>query len=444
MASLLTFLILAHGRYPVAYQIHETPTRQTQLAAGTTFGLLLSDDDGQTWQWVCEEAVGYGGTLSPIWWVGTQGRLLAGTFRGLFASSDRGCTWGAHPVFGELPDGGQGTGVSDLHGSATALFATSGKYGVVNHVWRSTNEGTDWTPLSPMSNGEFYTTVRTAPSRPQRVYVAAWWFRPVATEYLYVSDDNGDSFTRVDVTNNMPIVPIADGGMGIARGSFYVHAVDPTTPDRLWATLQQDEGTYRSYLLESNDRGQTWTMRLDTTEQLTSVVVSEDGQTVWAASSARLYRSMTTPASFTPLERPTRQSCASRFGDRFYTCGWPEVDQFAAAREAEDAGWSPVLTWERVTAVASCPASSPVTTQCVGFFPALLASFPKAGNPDGGVGGGAGGAGGGSGGGGGGGGDMPPRGCSCSLSGAEVSLTLLLLALRFAPLYGLRRRRIHR
>lgn len=114
---------------------------------------------------------------------------------------------------------------------------------------------------------------------------------------------------------------------------------------------------------------------------------------------------------------------------------------FAAAR-FQDGGFVPLLTWPRVTSVVQCPATSPVKQQCEAIFPALVAGFPKPFDADGGTGGG--GAGGGtSGSGGGGGGDMPPRGCSCSLSGAEVSLTLLVLVGRFASVHALRRRRVH-
>ena len=408
---------------------------------------MLSEDDGQSWQWVCEEAVQYG-LAPPAWWVGQNGRLLGGTFTELFISSDRGCTWTTHPEFADAPDGGQATGVSDLHSSGVALFATSARYGAENGVWRSADEGATWARLPPRSAGEFFTTVRAAPSRPQRVYVAAWWFRPDPTEYLYVSDDHGDTFTRRDISQSMPMVARGtDGGVGLARGSFYVHAVHPTDPDTVWATLQQGEDPRHSFVLESNDQGLTWAVRLDISDQVVQVVLSPDGGTVWAASSGKLYRSTSQPASFVPLDTPASRSCATRYGERFYACGWPEIDGFAVAREAEDGGWSPVLTWPRVNRVASCPASSRVTTQCPGFFPALQARFSS---PDGGGGAGgggnAGGAGGGAGGGSGGtgGGDMPPGWCGCGAGNAEVSLTLLVLVGRLVAGHAHRRRRVHR
>jgi hypothetical protein len=436
VSSFLTLLVLSHGAYPLAYQLLERPQQPTQLVAGTTFGALLSSDDGQDWKWVCEEAIGYGQSLNPVW-LAAGPRLFAGSFRGLFVTSDDGCSWASHPAFDELPDGGQGTGVSDLHDNGTALFAVSGKYGVVNGAWRSTNGGVDWAPLPLADPAQFFTTVRSAPSRPQRLYVGAWWFRPSPTEAMYWSDDNGDSFTRVDLSGKMPPVPISDGGMAPARGSFYVYAVHPTDPDTIWAGLQQDDDPRHSFVLWSRDRGETWALLLDTADQLGGIAVSENASTVWAATSGKLYHSDDS-APFTPFTVPTRQSCISRYGARVYTCGWPEFDGFAVARDTGQ-GFEPLLTWPRISGVAACPPASKVNTLCAGYFPVLVASFPRPFDPDGG-GGGAGGGGSGAGGG----GQPPTPGCHCSPGGAELSLTLLLALGRFARGNAHRRRRVHR
>lgn len=436
MSSFLTLLILSHGAYPLAYQLLEHPQQPSTLFAGTTFGLLVSTDDGDDWKWICEEAIGYGSNLSPVWWVGPSGRYLSGSFRGLFVSIDQGCTWGSQADFGEQPDGGQGPGVADLHSNGLALFAASGKYGVINNVWRSMNEGTTWQPLSIATAGQFFSTVRSAPSRPQRLYVGAWWFRPSPTEALYWSDDNGDTFTRVDVSAKMPMVPIGDAGLGLAKGSFNVYAVHPADPDTLYAVLQQDDDPRWSFVVVSRDRGESWQQLMGTPEQLNGIALSADGAEIWAASSGRLFHSAN-GAPFAELPRPTRQSCVSRYEQRLYACGWPEYDGFAVARDT-GSGLQPLLTWPKVTGVVACPAASKVSTLCAGFYPALVAQFPS---PDGGA-GGTGGGGGGTGGGGG--GDNPPPVCQCTAGGAEVSLTLWLVLSRFAAAHALRRRRVHR
>jgi hypothetical protein len=287
------------------------------------------------------------------------------------------------------------------------------------------DQGLTWSRLSIESNGEFYTSVRAAPSNPQRLYVGAWWFRPAATEALYVSDDNGDHFTRSDLSAVMPMAALADGGMAPARGSFYVYAVDPTSPDTLWAGLQQDDDPRHSFALRSTDTGAHWQMMFDTPDQLTGVVLSDDGQTVWVATTGRLYRSIG-GAPFERLDSPTRQTCVTRYGGRLYACGWPEFDGFAIARAVGSQPMQPLLTWPQVVGTVACPATSKVTTVCEGFFPA--------GDPDAGTGGGDGGPQ----------KPPPPPSCHCGASGEEVSLTLLLAVGRFVLVHAHRRRRIHR
>src|SRR5207248_1207394 len=135
---------------------------------------------------------------------------------------------------------------------------------------------------------EFYTTVRTAPSRPQRVYVAEWWFRPQITEAIYVSDDSGDTFTRTDVTSKLPVVPFIDGGLGPTSGAFYVYAVHPTDPDTLLGGVLQDADPRPSFLLVSHDKGQTWSQLLLFADPLVSAAYSADGAIIWAATSGKL------------------------------------------------------------------------------------------------------------------------------------------------------------
>lgn len=208
------------------------------------------------------------------------------------------------------------------------------------------------------------------------MYVAGWWFRPLPTACLYWSDDSGDTFTRVDVTNAMPMGTISDGGTGRVRGAFYVYDVDPTDPDTVYAVLQQDDPPRHSYLVRSHDRGTSWAALLDSGDQITGLVLSANGNTIWVATATKVLRSTDTGATFAPIVGPSRYTCVSRFDDRVYVCGWYEVDGFAVARSTGADTFEPVLTWNRVTAVAQCPGTA-VESVCGPLFAPLVASFPK-------------------------------------------------------------------
>ncbi|MBL8949632.1 MAG: hypothetical protein JNK82_02570, partial [Myxococcaceae bacterium] len=211
-----------------------------------------------------------------------------------------------------------------------------------------------------------------------------------------------------------------------------------TDPDTVWAKLQQEELPQISYVVVTHDRGETWHAALDTLQQINGIVVSDDGNTVWAGTSTTLFWS-NDGGTLTALPVPQGLSCVSRYGSRLYSCGWFERDGFAVARDTGD-GLKPLLTWPQVTGVAKCPASSVVSTLCAGFYPALVAQFPV--SPDAGMAGGTGGGAGGTGGGGG--RETPTPSCGCSAGGAELSLTLWLALGRFAAAHALRRRRVHR
>ncbi|HEY0464521.1 MAG TPA: hypothetical protein VGC79_09945, partial [Polyangiaceae bacterium] len=55
----------ANGRYPKADQLAIAPDDPQFLAVRTTFGVLVSHDSGQNWDWICERALGYSGVQDP-------------------------------------------------------------------------------------------------------------------------------------------------------------------------------------------------------------------------------------------------------------------------------------------------------------------------------------------------------------------------------------------
>jgi hypothetical protein len=56
---------LANGRPPLTNGIHFQPGDNQSLYAATTFGFLVSHDDGCSFRWICEQNIGYGGTFDP-------------------------------------------------------------------------------------------------------------------------------------------------------------------------------------------------------------------------------------------------------------------------------------------------------------------------------------------------------------------------------------------
>src|SRR5580692_4963693 len=49
---------VANGRFPASTQVVFSPSDPDRIVVRATYGLLLSDDNGATWRWLCEMALG--------------------------------------------------------------------------------------------------------------------------------------------------------------------------------------------------------------------------------------------------------------------------------------------------------------------------------------------------------------------------------------------------
>ncbi len=394
----------AHGTPPQALLVRQRPGDANELLVGTTFGGLISRDGAKTWHLVCEEAIGYGQTQRPAWWLSPSGATFVASFDGVFVSRDGDCTWAALPTFAQ--------GATDLEGLAGTVVAVTGTYGIVNAVYRSTDDGLSFapTPGTDLDAG-FYSTVRFAPSNPQRVYAGEWWFDPYASR-LHVSDDGAQSFTTVDHSTDLP-----------ATGAFYVLAVHPTHPDVLLAEVTSPSTPSTSYLLLSENAGQTFSQVASQADfAFNSAAFSADGQRAWAAAGNQLFGSTDSAHTFTSLASPQQNACVSAYGSTLYACGKQEVDGWEVGQgSTQTAGFSPALIWQQIDGPLDCGADSHLKQVCDPVWPVIQVGFAAA--PPGFDAGTGGGAGGGSGGGGGG---TTGHGCGC---GASPLGPLALLAL---------------
>ncbi|HUS28640.1 MAG TPA: hypothetical protein VMZ53_09025, partial [Kofleriaceae bacterium] len=94
-AAVLAAPLAAHanGRAPLTNGITFKPGDDQSIYLATTFGLLVSHDDGCTFRWICEQNIGYGGQWDPKYAIATDGTIFATTFEGLRISRDGGCSF---------------------------------------------------------------------------------------------------------------------------------------------------------------------------------------------------------------------------------------------------------------------------------------------------------------------------------------------------------------
>src|SRR5437868_2773906 len=87
----------ADGAFPDSMSIFLPPARPHEILVATTFGLLVSSDDGHRWELICEESITNFGETITQYQMGPPpaSPLYAVSSDQLVASADSGCTWTA-------------------------------------------------------------------------------------------------------------------------------------------------------------------------------------------------------------------------------------------------------------------------------------------------------------------------------------------------------------
>lgn len=146
----------ANGRPPGTSTIHFRPGNGSDIWLGLTFGELASRDGGMTWQWMCENTVGYAGTYDPVYTYGSSGAIWATSFGELtgmpgltvmrdgcsFTGSPLGTTFVSQDVYG--PDGTLYVAAASQSDSSIYIstddgssFGSSSQPGIPNDWWES-------------------------------------------------------------------------------------------------------------------------------------------------------------------------------------------------------------------------------------------------------------------------------------------------------------------
>ena len=137
---LATAVAYANGRPPLTNGIFFRPGDAHSLYLRTTFGLLISHDDGCTFDWVCEQNIGYGGQFDPKYAIATDGTIFATTFTGLRVSHDGGCSF---------QNTGPGIWIDAIDiGPTGEVWIGTAESGQPNDVYASSNNGVEFSSRS--------------------------------------------------------------------------------------------------------------------------------------------------------------------------------------------------------------------------------------------------------------------------------------------------------
>lgn len=365
---------LAHAGLPETSNVTVRRDHPEDLFVGATFGAVVSRDSGKTWQWLCPDAMGYGGWLPESFLWQSQGDLLAATGQSLIRSRDSGCTWTTHSYFTtrKLWVVSLASPVSQ----PSRLWVVTGRSDDAASpagLYRS-DDGGDTFTLAYASTG--LKAVQVAPSDPKRLYLSG--NLPSGGVRLFRSSDEGGTWEEL-----LPSMPASER----PPYDLAVLRVAEDDPDHLWARVASIRDTAPAgvfyAVVESKDGGRTFQSVLripeltvdGVDEYLVSIETSADAGTLWAATPSRFFRSRNAqPATRLPL--PEGNACVQREGDTLLVCGSTWVHDWALARTRDEGDtYEPLLSLPNVQPPSYCPAGTPVHDRCRALWPQFASSI---------------------------------------------------------------------
>jgi hypothetical protein len=360
----------ANGRFPASNQIVFSPSDPNLIVARTTFGILPSHDNGATWDYLCEDALGLPQTAyqDPELGLTANNALVGGLYSpvaGLDVSTDLGCNWSC--VGGPLAN----QSIADLvvrPDTPDVVLAVTSTYlpadaggGTHSQVFESVDDGAHWAQLgASLDPGLVVQTIDVAKGAPQDIYLSGTrGFGSSRTASLFVSTDSGAHWTE------RPL-PLFDSS---TEDSIYIGAVDPTDPNRVYLRSSALITGGQSRLFVTTNSGQSFQAiqqfqvpdpgNLATSNEILGFALSPDGSKIYAGTKEDgLFVAMKSDLTFRKTSSIHVQCLATR-GPELWACS-DAVSGFVLGVSADDGATfsAKMATITSLAAPIACGASA--------------------------------------------------------------------------------------
>ena len=337
-------LARAHGSAPEPRQILLRADHPEQIILATNFGLIFSEDGGETWLFSCERGISdYAG---PYLLGAPPSNRILGMTSGLIYSDDDSCSWNAaggvlHDVlpYAFAVDPSNWKRVYAIGARRDDLRSGDG-------IYVSDDGGlTFGEPVFTAPAGSALLTISVAPSQPSRLF-AAMFSAPENHPILLRSQDSGAHWELA-----------ADLVDSFGGSPFDLLAIDPVDSNRMYARIL---GPSAETLAISADGGLSFVQSVSIPGKLNAFLKLASGTILvggTAGTEALAYRSRDGGQSFEPWpEAPHVHALAERHG-KLYVAADNFADGYAIA-ESDDEGAQlrPLTGFQNLRAVRSCVA----------------------------------------------------------------------------------------
>lgn len=431
----------ANGRYPAAQHVLVGPgSSSDSIVLRSTFGFLVSRDGGESFGWMCEGALGYGGEFDPPFALDGGGRIHIGLYDGLVRASADGCGVERLAAF-------EGQNVVDLdnHPSGASVFAlvvtpfVSNGPPVEARVFRSDDGGGAYELVSS-AEGLLLETLEHAPSLPSRVYFGGAT-APPSKPIVLRSDDGGATLSE------LPFAWPSD----VER--LFVAGIHPLDEDVFFlrGSLSPSSGKSTA-IFRTDDGGATFEEVLRTEGPALGFAVSADGD-AWVGSPADGLWSSVGGAPFEQIGDAAVRCLRHHEGALYVCAGPPEATPLLGRSTDGGLAIEGLASTCELVGTPTCTDPGNELTACEVTWPQVASVLPCIEEPGSGGGGGGGAtatggaatstadsssnAGGGAGDGGA--GSTAADGCSAAPQGHAGSRSLLLAALALGAALSARR-----
>lgn len=371
----------ANGRPPATSSITFRQGNDNDIVAGLTFGLVVSQDGGKSWSWMCESAVPIFGPYDPRYAFSSAGTVFATTMDGLRGMRDR-CT------FAKMPSGQKFVSATALGPDRAFYYASwqlpDAKLPADFQIYKSTDDGASFPtaskPGDPADTNVWWDSILVAPGDARRIYVSGYSYVPLTgggTErkhLVFRSEDGGATWKEQ---------PTA--GFTLAQNAVIsIVGVTGDDPGHLYARVAHDDNRLRSSLYRSTDAGATWTMIKQLPDDIPAFVVraAKNAQgkhdLIYGTPTLGAEVSHDDGATWTPLASPPHMTClAENAAGEIWACtqnyGFSQIPSDGAGimKTTDLQTWTKVLRYQELSEAVTCPAGTPQHDTCAAMWCAV-------------------------------------------------------------------------